>query len=166
MWQAQWRRVQGNLCQKHLFSHQLTHNMTKNCSLIYQSSKYIWKLQAQNMLCTQIVFCFCFDTQKNLCTQHSELVIFMYWTSNSMNNFLSYCGLVDTRISASEKDLPVKVVFYKNWQRFYVVFVPKGNLKLVFSIVFWLNYTLTRMTLLSWFANEFWISCDISFLAN
>ena len=25
-----------------------------------------------------------------------------------MNNFLSYCGLVDARISASEKDLPVK----------------------------------------------------------
>ena len=26
------------------------------------------KLQAQNMLCTQI--CFCFDIQNNLCTQH------------------------------------------------------------------------------------------------
>ena len=24
-----------------------------------------------------------------------------------MNNHLSYCGLVDTRINASEKDLPV-----------------------------------------------------------
>ncbi len=30
--------VQVNLCQKHLFSHQLTHNMTKDCSLIYQFS--------------------------------------------------------------------------------------------------------------------------------
>ena len=28
--------LQVNLCQKHLFSHQLTHNMTKDCSLIYQ----------------------------------------------------------------------------------------------------------------------------------
>ena len=37
----------------------------------------------------------------------SELVIFMYWTGNSMNNLLSYCGLVDARKSASEKDLPV-----------------------------------------------------------
>ena len=26
-----------------------------------------------------------------------------------MNNLLSYCGLVDARISASEKDLPVHV---------------------------------------------------------
>ena len=44
--------LQVNLCQKHLFLHQLTHNMTKNCSLIYQFST--WKLQAQNM-CAWIV---------------------------------------------------------------------------------------------------------------
>ena len=31
--------IQVNLCQKYLFSHQLTHKMTKNCSLIYQFSK-------------------------------------------------------------------------------------------------------------------------------
>ena len=30
--------VQVNLCQKHLFLDQLTHNMTKDCSLIYQFS--------------------------------------------------------------------------------------------------------------------------------
>ena len=27
-----------NLCQKHLFSHQLTHNMAKDCPLIYKFS--------------------------------------------------------------------------------------------------------------------------------
>ena len=32
---------------------------------------------------------------------------FMNWTCNSMNNLLSFCGLVDARISVSEKDLPV-----------------------------------------------------------
>ena len=66
------------------------------------------------MLCTQIVFCF--DIQNNLCTPMfypcsppcSELVIFMYWTRNSMNNLLSYCGLVDARIRAYDKDLPVQ----------------------------------------------------------
>ena len=42
--------VQVNLCQKYLFSYQLTHNMTKYCSLIYQSRTR--KLQAQSMLCT------------------------------------------------------------------------------------------------------------------
>ena len=31
----------------------------------------------------------------------------MYWTGNSINNLLSYCGLVDARIKASDKDLPV-----------------------------------------------------------
>ena len=40
-------------------------------------------------------------------TTCSELGIFMYGTRNSMNNLLSYYGLVDARISASEKDLPV-----------------------------------------------------------
>ena len=41
-------------------------------------------------------------------TTCSELVVFMYRTGKSMNNLLSYCGLVDARISASDKDLPVR----------------------------------------------------------
>ena len=41
--------VQVNLCQKLLFLLQLTYNMTTDCSLNYQFSK--WKFQAQNMLC-------------------------------------------------------------------------------------------------------------------
>ena len=32
----------------------------------------------------------------------------MYWTCNSINNLLSYFGLVDVRIRASDKDLPVQ----------------------------------------------------------
>ena len=52
--------LQVNLFQKHLLLHQLTHNMTKDCSLNYKFST--WKLQAQNMspqsmLCTQIIPC-------------------------------------------------------------------------------------------------------------
>ena len=43
-------------------------------------------------------------------TTCSELVVFMYWTGKSMNNILSYCGLVDARISASDKDLPLLIV--------------------------------------------------------
>ena len=53
----------------------------------------------ENMLCTQIVFSFLL--------MFSELVVFMYWTSESMNNLLSYCGLVAERIRPSNKDLPV-----------------------------------------------------------
>ena len=38
----------------------------------------------------------------------SELGILMYnWTFDSMNNLPSYCGLVDAKIRASDKDLPV-----------------------------------------------------------
>ena len=40
-------------------------------------------------------------------TTFSELVVFMYWTGQSMNNLLSYCGSVEVRINASDKDLPV-----------------------------------------------------------
>ena len=98
---------QVSFCQKHLTLHQLTHNMTTDCSLNYDFST--WKFQAQNILCTQIVF-FCFDIQNNLCTKHalSLEISCKYWTPNSMNNLLSYYGLIDARISASERDLPVK----------------------------------------------------------
>ena len=41
-------------------------------------------------------------------TTCTELAIFMYRIFNSMNNnILSYCGLVDAKISASDTDLPV-----------------------------------------------------------
>ena len=30
---------------------------------------------------------------------------------NSMNNLLSYCGLIDAKIRASDKDLPVFTIF-------------------------------------------------------
>ena len=41
-----------------------------------------------------------------------ELVVFLYRTGQSINNLLSYCGLVVARMSSSEKDLPV--FNYKN----------------------------------------------------
>ena len=63
------------------------------------------KYKVQNMLCTKIVFLFfCFDIQNNICTQH---VVNLYFLGNSMNNILSYCGLTDAKMRASEKDLPV-----------------------------------------------------------
>ena len=51
---------QVNDSQKLLFLHQLTHYMTTDCSLNYMFST--WKLQPQNMLCTQIVFVLPFRT--------------------------------------------------------------------------------------------------------
>ena len=48
--------------------------------------------------------------------------VFMYWTRNSMNNLLSYSGLVDARISASEKDLPVQSCEIQSWKWFGPIF--------------------------------------------
>ena len=44
----------------------------------------------------------------NMFSPCSELGIFMHWTCNSMNNLLLYFGLVDAKIRASDKDLPVQ----------------------------------------------------------
>ena len=56
-----------------------------------------------------VVYIHCFECQNknkknNLCAQH---VLSLEFSCNSMNNLLSYCGLVDARISAPDKDLPV-----------------------------------------------------------
>ena len=97
---------QVNLFQKHSFLNHLIHNMTTDCSLIFDFITR--KIHVQNMLCTKIDFLFLFwHSEQFIYTTCSELGIFMHWTCNSMNNILSYCGLVDAKISASEKDLPV-----------------------------------------------------------
>ena len=57
--------------------------------------------------CVQILFWMSKQKQKNnLCTQ---LVLKLYFSGNSTNNLLSYWGLTDARMRASEKDLPVLV---------------------------------------------------------
>ena len=60
------------------------------------------------------------EGQKNLChctsncsecqNKHKEQfdVYNMYWTCNSMNNLPSYCGLIDSRMITSDKNLPVE----------------------------------------------------------
>ena len=81
--------------------------MTNYFSLNYELSK--WKFQAQNMLRTccvlKLIFVFMFRT----IYIHTMFWAwsFMYWKRNSMNNLSSYYGLVDARISASDKNLPV-----------------------------------------------------------
>ena len=71
--------------------------------------KLPWKLQAQNM------------GKTITCSAHVLLVFYTCSLhGNSMNNILSYCGWVDARISASEKDLSVcinisSVVAFKRW---------------------------------------------------
>ena len=76
--------VQLNLCLKLSFSNQLTHDMTR----LFIEFQEIYKLTT---CCVQkLFFCFCFDIQNNICTQH---VVNLYFSWNSMNILSSYCGL-------------------------------------------------------------------------
>ena len=71
--------VQVNLFQKFLFLHLLTHNMCTDCSWNYHENNKgrTWAKYVLRMYCA--------------CSFHD----------NSINNLLSYCGLVDGRISTS-----------------------------------------------------------------
>ena len=62
-------------------------------------------LQENYKFSTQIVFCW--HSEQFMYTTCSEHVIFKYWTGDSMNNLLSNFGLVDAKIRASDKGLPV-----------------------------------------------------------
>ena len=62
------------------------------------SEALLFAEQGENMLCTKILL----NVRNNFCTKHVlpwfELGIFMYWSCNSMNTLLSYCGLVNAKI--------------------------------------------------------------------
>ena len=60
-------KVQVNLCQKLLFLHQLTHNMTTYCSLNYKFNT--WKFQTQTEG-GHVVYRNCFWHSEIFCTQH------------------------------------------------------------------------------------------------
>ena len=85
-------------------------------------------------------------SQKNqfMYTTCSELGIFMYWSGNSMNNLLSYSGLVDVKIRASDKDLPVQWVYNGKWDTFkkcknYIEYICSGHHLSTMAFIFILN---------------------------
>ena len=91
-----------------------TYLMLNNKNIFFQvytgkslSEALLFGEHGEKMLCTEIIL----NVINNFCTQHVlprfELGIFMYWHCNSMNNLSSYCGLVDAKVRASDKDLPV-----------------------------------------------------------
>ena len=80
--------LQVNLCQKHLFLPQLTHNMMTDCS---------WKLQAQNMLrtcCVQKLFSFWRSVKfiSKIQQQFMTRVLYMFWACNFHEQFLFIVG--------------------------------------------------------------------------
>ena len=80
------------------------------------SEALLFAERGENMLCTKIVL----NVRNNFCTQHVfprfELGIFMF--GYPMNNLSSYCGLVDAKIRASDKDLPVPLFVHLLFGRF------------------------------------------------
>ena len=77
--------IQVNPCQKVLFLHQLTHNMTTDCSLNYKFNT--WKFQAQNI-------------GRTCCVQK----LILTFRTIYVHNMFSPCS---AKIRASDKDLPV-----------------------------------------------------------
>ena len=87
--------LQVNLCKKHLFSHKLSHNMWLKIVHWFTSSvNENYKLRT---CCVHKLFFFIlfWHSEQFMYTTCSELVVFMYWTGKSINNLLSYCGLID-----------------------------------------------------------------------
>ena len=62
--------------------------------------QYMKNASSEHVLYTFFLF---WHLEEFMYTMCSELAISLYWTCNSMNNLLSYCELVDARISASTK---------------------------------------------------------------
>ena len=59
-----------------------------------------------------------------------------YWTCNPLNNQLSYCRLVDAKIRASDKDLPVMKSIRTRWSKLY----PFHHIQGVFDTI-WSRYS-------------------------
>ena len=68
------------------------------------------KYKPRTFCVQKLFFRFCFDIQNNICTQH---VLNLYFWGDSMNNLSSYCGLTDSKMRASDTDLPVIVYLSK-----------------------------------------------------
>ena len=110
--------------------------MTKDCWLNLR----VQYMKVQNKLRTSRVHKLFWMPKKkpgrvhNMFWEHSKLAIFMYWTCNAMNNHFSYCGLVDARISDSEKDLPVFVVDFLSLKPYWEATFPPNHFSLYSNI--------------------------------
>ena len=111
--------VQVNLFQKHLFLHQLSHNMTTDCSWNYHENYK--RKHGHNMFCA--------------CSFHG----------NSMNNLLSYCGLMDAKIRASDKDLPVPFKLLSLFYYFTINFLQQWLASMV-----WLFIVMQLWKIVNW----------------
>ena len=115
--------IQVNLCQK-LFLNQLTHNMTRDCSL---NSR---KIQVDNVLCTIFLCCF-------VLTFRTILVYNMLSTC-------IFCGIQWT-ISCQASRKPTCLALYAQPKRCGAVFFSRLKLSLIF-LASWCNLAYRRLT--------------------
>ena len=94
----------ANLCT--ILHTTVNHNIMRDCSFEFPQ-KYKFKT-----CCVQILFWMSKQKQK-FCAH----VVILFFSWNSMNNLLSYCGLTDARMRAAEKDLPVACAQKKRRKR-------------------------------------------------
>ena len=102
------------------------------------SEALLFAEHGEKMLCPKIVL----NVRNNFFTQHVlprfQLGIFIYWTCNWMNNLSSYCGLVYFKLRASDKDLPIQILFFriqygvKQVVNFKSLQTPSAALRVVF----------------------------------
>ena len=57
-----------------------------------------------NSQCDKTLFIESTEKKSNFCTQH---VLNLYFSGDSMNSLSSYCGLKDSKMRASDTDLPI-----------------------------------------------------------
>ena len=126
--------VQVILCQKHSFLHQLTQNMTTDCSLNYEFNTrklqilfILYRLKPKHLLhvVDYSYYSECQNKNKKtnlIYTTCTELVVFLYWTRNSMNNLSSYCGK-----SMQEWVLLTKLYMYYLFMLMFVSGSKKGK---------------------------------------
>ena len=90
------------------------HALTNTKYQIFVRSSYFLQNTARKCCVHKLFWMSKTISVPNMLSPCSELGIFMYWTLNSMS---SYCGLVDVKIRASDKDLPVRPSTFLNvWE--------------------------------------------------
>ena len=76
----------------------------------------------ENMWCTvqKLIWMSKTISVHNMFSPFWNFHVCIYWTCNSINNLSSYCGLVDAKIRASDKDL--KFIYSEKATKFWEIF--------------------------------------------
>ena len=97
----------------------------------------------------------------NFCTQH---VLNLYFSGNSINNLLSYCGLTNARMRAYEQDLPVPSYFLSKIWKIIQTYILTFQAIPFCSWYQILSFLSSQRTLTNALHHSFsWILCQVDF---